>query len=115
VVALLMPNCPEYMAIWLGITRAGGIVALVNANLAGPALAHAINIVVPKHVIVGAALVDAFVAIRPRLPTPVQSWAHGPGTHHFPRIDHEIQRTAGDRLQGSECELPSIMHRALYI
>src|SRR5882672_6531736 len=43
VVALLMPNCPEYMAIWLGITRIGGVVALVNANLAGPSLAQAIN------------------------------------------------------------------------
>src|SRR5579883_1041106 len=29
VVCLLMPNCPEYMAIWLGITRIGGIVALL--------------------------------------------------------------------------------------
>ena len=24
VVALLMPNCPDYLAIWLGITRIGG-------------------------------------------------------------------------------------------
>src|SRR5271157_3819356 len=27
-VCLLMPNQPEYMAIWLGITRVGGVVAL---------------------------------------------------------------------------------------
>src|SRR4051794_23865717 len=33
VVCLLMLNCPEYMAIWLGITRVGGIVALLNTNL----------------------------------------------------------------------------------
>src|SRR3954463_14414960 len=33
VVALLMPNRPEYMAVWLGITRVGGVVALVNTNL----------------------------------------------------------------------------------
>src|SRR5262245_20113376 len=36
VVALLMTNRPEYVAIWLGITRAGGTVALLNTNLAGP-------------------------------------------------------------------------------
>src|ERR1700746_2727060 len=30
VVALLMPKCPEYMAIWLGISRVGGVVALLN-------------------------------------------------------------------------------------
>src|SRR5712692_1224147 len=52
VVALLMPNRPEYMAIWLGITRAGGIVALINTNLSGPSLAHCINIVAPRHLIV---------------------------------------------------------------
>src|SRR5229473_5028167 len=31
-VCLLMPNRPEYMAIWLGITSVGGVVALVNTN-----------------------------------------------------------------------------------
>ena len=35
VVCLLMPNRPEYLAIWLGITRAGGAVALLNTNLTG--------------------------------------------------------------------------------
>jgi fatty-acyl-CoA synthase len=35
-VCLLMPNRPEYMAIWLGITRVGGVVSLLNTNLAGP-------------------------------------------------------------------------------
>src|SRR6266481_5570208 len=44
VVCLLMPNCPEYIAIWLGITRVGGIVSLLNTNLVGDSLVHAINI-----------------------------------------------------------------------
>lgn len=35
VVCLFMPNCPDYVAIWAGITRAGGVVALVNTNLTG--------------------------------------------------------------------------------
>ena len=38
VVCLLMPNCPEYIAIWLGITRVGGIVSLLNINLVGDLL-----------------------------------------------------------------------------
>src|SRR5580658_3512715 len=29
-VCLLMPNCPEYMAVWLGITRIGAVVSLLN-------------------------------------------------------------------------------------
>ena len=58
-----MPNCPEYVAIWLGITRVGAIVSLLNTNLVGDSLAHAINIVAPKHVIVGATLADAFDSV----------------------------------------------------
>src|SRR5215469_9439612 len=54
VVCLIMPNCPDYVAIWLGITRIGGVVALINTNLADNQLAHAINLVAPKHIIVGA-------------------------------------------------------------
>ena len=115
VVCLLMPNCPEYMAIWLGITRIGGIVSLVNTNLVGDSLAHSINIVAPKHVIVGAELVDAFAAALPRLAPGVKCWTHGQGNHGFPRIDHEIQRGAGDRLHGSECQPISVTDRALYI
>src|SRR5207247_1785175 len=30
VVCLMMPNRPEYMAIWLGLTNAGAVVALLN-------------------------------------------------------------------------------------
>ena len=115
VVCLLMPNCPEYMAIWLGITRARGIVSLLNTNLTGDSLAHSINLVAPKHVIVGADLVDSFAAVSPRLAPGVKSWAHGQGTQGFPRIDHEIQRIAGDRLESFECPPPSIMDTALYI
>ena len=115
VVCLLMPNCPEYLAIWLGITRIGGIVSLLNTNLAGDSLAHSINLVAPKHVIVGAKLVDAFAAVSPKLAPGVKSWTHGEGNHRFPRIDHEIHRVAGDGLQSSECAPPSILDPALYI
>jgi fatty-acyl-CoA synthase len=115
VVCLLMPNCPEYMAIWLGITRVRGIVSLLNTHLTGDSLAHSINLVAPKHVIVGADLVDTFAAVSSRLGPGVKSWTHGQGNHGFPRIDHEIQRVAGDGLQSSECVLPSIMDPALYI
>ena len=47
-VCLLMPNRPEFMAVWLGITRIGGVTALVNTNLIGQSLAHCIDIVVAE-------------------------------------------------------------------
>ena len=37
-----MPNRPEYMAIWLGITRVGGVVSLINTQLRG-AVARALH------------------------------------------------------------------------
>jgi fatty-acyl-CoA synthase len=115
VVCLLMPNCPEYMAIWLGITRVGAIVSLVNTNLTGDALAHAINIVAPKHVVVAAELVQAFAAVLPRLAPGVKCWMHGQGSQGFPRIDREIEQVSGDGLRSSEYQPPSIADRALHI
>ena len=59
VVAVLMPNCAEYAAIWLGISGVGGVVALLNTSLRGAALAHAITLVSPRHVIAAETLADA--------------------------------------------------------
>jgi fatty-acyl-CoA synthase len=58
VVCLVMPNCPEYLAVWLGITRVGSVVALINTNLVGDALRHAIDIVRPRHVIAAAKFLE---------------------------------------------------------
>ena len=54
VVCLMMLNRPEYLAIWLGLTSVGVVVALVNTQLRGASLAHCIDIVAPKHVIAAA-------------------------------------------------------------
>jgi fatty-acyl-CoA synthase len=115
VVCLLMPNCPDYMAIWLGVTRVGGIVSLVNTNLVGNQLAHAINIVAPKGVIVAGELVDALAAALPQLAPGMRCWAHGEGHYGFPRIDNEVERGLGERLHNSEYQPPSIMDPALHI
>src|SRR5436190_1469534 len=64
-VCLMMPNRPEFLALWLGITRIGGVVALLNTNLTGLALAHCINVVTPKHIIVAAELLAALETARP--------------------------------------------------
>ncbi len=43
VVGLLMPGGPEYVALWLGITRVGGVVALLNPALGSAAQLHWID------------------------------------------------------------------------
>ena len=53
-VCLMMPNRPEYMAIWLGLSSVGVVVSLINTQLRGPSLAHCVDIVAPRHVIVAA-------------------------------------------------------------
>src|SRR3954467_5356248 len=57
-ICLMMPNRPEFLAVWLGVTRIGGVVALINTNLTGAALAHCVNVVNPKHIIVAAELLE---------------------------------------------------------
>lgn len=52
VVALMMVNRPDYVAAWLGLSRAGIVVALVNTTLRGEGLSHCIGVAGTQHVIV---------------------------------------------------------------
>jgi fatty-acyl-CoA synthase len=115
VVCLLMSNCAEYLAIWVGITRIGAVVSLVNSNLTDEALAHSINLVHPKQIIVAAEFADVIAAIRSWLPAGVQIHAHGGGSHGFARIDHEVARYARDCLEKTEYHAPALDDLALYI
>src|ERR1700755_122357 len=42
-VCLLMPSRPDYIAAWLGITKVGGVAALINTRLVGMSLSHCLN------------------------------------------------------------------------
>ena len=118
VVCLLMPNRPEYMAIWLGITRVGGVVALLNTNLAGPSLAHCIDIVAPKHIIVAAELIDAFADARAASGESTCDRLVRMATAR--RISPDIDRDAASAMRTGRSTRPSsapvtIDDRALYI
>jgi fatty-acyl-CoA synthase len=115
-VGLLMPNRPDYLAIWLGITAVGGVVSLLNTQLRGPALAHGIDIVAPKHVIVAGDLVTAFKTAalnwRPKV------WSHGRAETaycEFARVDREIERFSSAPLTPAERRDVTIADRALTI
>src|ERR1700678_1446541 len=77
VVGLLMTNRPEYLAIWLGITSVGGVVSLLNVNLVGASLAHSIQTVSPKCVVVAAELVESLNAALPHLNEKPAIYLHG--------------------------------------
>ena len=88
-----MPNRPEYMAAWIGITSAGGVAALINTNLIGTALAHCIDIVEPKHVVVAAELAEGFATARALLKTKPKVWSHGE-SGEFPETRSRDRRPA---------------------
>jgi fatty-acyl-CoA synthase len=111
VVGLFMPNRPEYLAIWLGVTRVGGVVALLNTNLAGQSLAHCIQAASAKHLIVAAELADVIDTALPHLTAAPQVWIHGDGRG----IDEEIERLPAAPLEVGELREITIDDRALYI
>jgi fatty-acyl-CoA synthase len=115
VVCLLMPNRPEYLAIWLGITRAGGAVALLNIHLSGPSLAHGIDLVVPKHVIVADALRTALASAEPHLRSKPKIWVHGDNADACPRIDLAVGDLDGAPLSAAERRPLTIEDDALFI
>jgi fatty-acyl-CoA synthase len=114
-VCLAMPNRPKYMAIWLGISRTGCAVALVNTNLTGPSLAHSVNIVAPKHIIVAAELIDQLASALPDFAHLPRIWVHGTSRAEFDRFDLDIERYSAERLSTFERRRVTIEDRALYI
>src|SRR6478672_10891072 len=62
VVSLLMPNRPEYLAIWLGITAIGGVVSVVKIKLIGKSLAQCMGRLASADSIVAVELTEEFKA-----------------------------------------------------
>jgi len=76
-VGLIMPNGVDYIAAWLGISRAGGVVALINTRLVGQSLAHCIDVAKPSHMIVARELVEMLASATPHLKSAAKVWTHG--------------------------------------
>jgi fatty-acyl-CoA synthase len=89
IVALLMPNCAEYVAVWLGITQVGCVVALLNTNLAPDAVARAIGTAGAGHLILAAAMLSSAACVGEG----TKCWVHGDG-----EFDRMLARLPGSRL-----------------
>jgi fatty-acyl-CoA synthase len=101
-VCLLLPNSPDYLAIWLGITRVGGVAALLNTNLKDEALAHCIAVAQPRHVIAAEGLADT-------LTTTAKLWRHGEALAQL------IESFSGAPLEETEKRDVTLNDRALLI
>jgi fatty-acyl-CoA synthase len=114
-VCLVMANCPDYLAMWLGLSGIGATAALINTNLRGELLAHSLNLVAPRYVIAGASLSEAVRTVRPLLAPHVECWVSGAAGGDLPRLDEAIAGLPGDALRDGEVSTPSLADRALCI
>ena len=77
VVALLAPNHPDYFAAWVGISRTGATVALLNTNLEDRALAHCLHVAGARALLVAPALESACASAAAYLETTPQLCGFG--------------------------------------
>jgi fatty-acyl-CoA synthase len=118
VVTLLMTNRPEYVAIWLGIVRAGGAVALLNTNLTSAALAHCLDLVKPRHAIVESDLIESFAASAAYRKSTPRVWIHGAAAKPAggqSRIDEAVAALDDAPLAAAERPALTIEDKALFI
>ena len=113
VVCLVMQNCPDYLAAWLGITRVGAVTALINTNLIGESLAHAINVAAPRCIIVGADLATVVADVIPIAESPC--WVMGGTLQGMHSLDAALATQSTAPVTSVECSSPTTRDRALYI
>ena len=114
VVALMMPNRPEYMAIWLGLSRLGVTTALINTQLRGASLAHCLNVAEPRHIIVDASLSSGLAAAAQTLEGAPQIWLHGAAMTDW-RIDLAVDAYDEATLAALGAPTVTLSDRALLI
>eukprot|EP01108_Squamamoeba_japonica_P005076 TRINITY_DN3969_c0_g2_i1.p1 TRINITY_DN3969_c0_g2~~TRINITY_DN3969_c0_g2_i1.p1 ORF type:complete len:513 (+),score=42.26 TRINITY_DN3969_c0_g2_i1:174-1712(+) len=74
-----MRNCPEYVAIWIGLCKIGVRTALINSNLKSVQLAHSFGEAKCKAVIVESKLIDNVCDIQGDLPPGAQLFVYRNG------------------------------------
>lgn len=76
-IALFMENRAQFIAIWLGITKIGAKVTMVNTAIKEKGLVHCLKVTDPKIVIYGAELSEAFLGVRHELGSNVRCFVQG--------------------------------------
>jgi fatty-acyl-CoA synthase len=115
-VALYMPNKAEYLAVWLGVARAGGVTALLNTNLTGHALTHCINIVTPKHIIVDAALLEGFNTAEAGIEGSATVWVYGDSeSSRLKRIEPALDVLSDENISSHDRPALTIEDKCLFI
>ena len=117
-VALMMANCPEYLAVWMGIARAGGVTALLNTNLTGHALAHCINIVPARNILFHRSFLPAWNSAAGFLDGQKTLWltgGSGPDPEAALDLDAALAATPDGALPDADLPALTTDDPALYI
>ena len=78
VVALMMDNRPEYLFCVMGLNRIGAIASLINTNLKGDALEHAIETCGANHLFLGTEHEETFQQSPAANRESLTTWLHAP-------------------------------------
>jgi fatty-acyl-CoA synthase len=111
VVALDLENCPDFAAIWFGLSKIGVATALINTNLEGEGLSHCIGIVDARAVISGGVQAERVKACLPDLEGKLDLWdldgEHGQDLSLALKGQRTIRpdRAARQHLQGKDTAL----------
>jgi len=74
VVALHMENRPEYVFVWAGLAKLGVTTALLNTNLTGRALAHALETARTRTIVVGSECLERMRSVGSEIADGLQVW-----------------------------------------
>ena len=94
-VCLMLPNSPDYLAIWLGLSRVGIVTALLNTQITGPSLAHCIAMAGARVAIIDSAWLEIYRTAAPES----EIWVHGGDRASVPRIEPCLEKYAGGPLE----------------
>jgi fatty-acyl-CoA synthase len=75
-----MDNCPDYVAIWVGLAKVGVVTALINTHLDGDALRHCLTSSEASHIIAGPTRDKAVREASATMDGPPPVWTWG-GEH----------------------------------
>ena len=107
VVALLMQNRPEYLTLWAGLAKVGATTALVNTQLTGRALAHALGEAGARVVVLGAECLASWSSLSDATPTDVELLiASDPGGTPAPTLPPRARRLEDATAQQPDTNPP---------
>lgn len=98
-VCLFLPNCPEFIYLWFGLAKIGGVMVPININLRGEGLKYIINHSDAKMIVLNEQFYDAYTFMEKDLSVIEQKIWHNenaPPPKNFHSLK-DLMETAGDK------------------